>query len=208
MRGVSGGERKRCSIGMELITSPSLLFLDEPTTGLDSNTANSIMALLHRYTPQTITANSITALVHRYTHTPRVGWPRVRGLTKTSSLTFCVFVLRACVVLLSYLGQTLFPLLQTLLSLVLLTTHSTHSSLWTSLCTLCYSLSLTNTHSSSHSLSHSLSLSRSLYLCSCLHTNTLSSHIHDFLSSLLFSSLLFSPLSLSLSLRPIENGMA
>ncbi|KAK1802730.1 hypothetical protein P4O66_021264, partial [Electrophorus voltai] len=48
LRGVSGGERKRCSIGMELITSPSLLFLDEPTTGLDSNTANSIMSLLHR----------------------------------------------------------------------------------------------------------------------------------------------------------------
>ncbi|XP_009305364.1 broad substrate specificity ATP-binding cassette transporter ABCG2c isoform X2 [Danio rerio] len=46
LRGVSGGEKKRCSIGMELITSPSLLFLDEPTTGLDANTANSIMELL------------------------------------------------------------------------------------------------------------------------------------------------------------------
>ncbi|XP_038639130.1 broad substrate specificity ATP-binding cassette transporter ABCG2-like [Scyliorhinus canicula] len=47
IRGISGGERKRCSIGMELITSPSLLFLDEPTTGLDANTASSIMQLLH-----------------------------------------------------------------------------------------------------------------------------------------------------------------
>ncbi|MBN3270613.1 ABCG2 protein, partial [Polyodon spathula] len=47
IRGVSGGEMKRCSIGMELITSPSLIFLDEPTTGLDANTANSLMRLLH-----------------------------------------------------------------------------------------------------------------------------------------------------------------
>ncbi|XP_016850781.2 broad substrate specificity ATP-binding cassette transporter ABCG2 [Anolis carolinensis] len=48
LRGVSGGEKKRCSIGMELITSPSLIFLDEPTTGLDANTANSIMQLLYQ----------------------------------------------------------------------------------------------------------------------------------------------------------------
>ena len=34
---------------MELITLPSVLFLDEPTTGLDAFTAASVMRLLHQY---------------------------------------------------------------------------------------------------------------------------------------------------------------
>lgn len=46
IKGVSGGERKRCSIGVELITNPSLIFLDEPTTGLDSYTATILMRIL------------------------------------------------------------------------------------------------------------------------------------------------------------------
>lgn len=46
VKGVSGGERKRTSIGVELITDPNLIFLDEPTTGLDSFTATSVMETL------------------------------------------------------------------------------------------------------------------------------------------------------------------
>lgn len=46
VKGVSGGERKRCSIGVELITDPNLIFLDEPTTGLDSFTATNVMEVL------------------------------------------------------------------------------------------------------------------------------------------------------------------
>ena len=46
--GISGGEKKRTSIGMELLVNPSLIFLDEPTTGLDSTTALNLIYLLKR----------------------------------------------------------------------------------------------------------------------------------------------------------------
>ncbi|KAF1992167.1 ABC transporter-like protein [Aulographum hederae CBS 113979] len=43
---ISGGQRKRVSIGMELAAAPMALFLDEPTSGLDATSAGHIMNIL------------------------------------------------------------------------------------------------------------------------------------------------------------------
>ncbi|ORY40654.1 hypothetical protein BCR33DRAFT_719203 [Rhizoclosmatium globosum] len=49
-RGISGGQRKRVNIATELVATPLALFLDEPTSGIDSTTALSMTTTLHTVT--------------------------------------------------------------------------------------------------------------------------------------------------------------
>lgn len=55
VRALSGGQRKRASIAVELLTRPRLFFLDEPTSGLDPATAAEVMRLLYRLSRRGVT---------------------------------------------------------------------------------------------------------------------------------------------------------
>ncbi|KJZ78193.1 hypothetical protein HIM_02231 [Hirsutella minnesotensis 3608] len=46
VKGISGGEKRRVSIAIQILTDPRILLVDEPTSGLDAFTANSIMDVL------------------------------------------------------------------------------------------------------------------------------------------------------------------
>jgi ABC-type multidrug transport system ATPase subunit/ABC-type multidrug transport system permease subunit len=50
IKGISGGEKRRVSIAVQILTDPRVLLLDEPTSGLDAFTASSIMEVLQGLT--------------------------------------------------------------------------------------------------------------------------------------------------------------
>jgi ABC transport system ATP-binding/permease protein len=58
--GLSGGQQKRVSIGVELLTRPGLFFLDEPTSGLDPGTETAFMHLNRRLADQGRTIIMVT----------------------------------------------------------------------------------------------------------------------------------------------------
>ncbi|EER00181.1 ATP-binding cassette transporter, putative, partial [Perkinsus marinus ATCC 50983] len=58
IKGISGGERKRTSVGVELITKPEMIFLDEPLTGLDSYAATTTVKVL-----KDLAANGVPVMI-------------------------------------------------------------------------------------------------------------------------------------------------
>ncbi len=59
---ISGGQRKRLNIALELIREPEILFVDEPTSGLSSNDAENVMDLLKQLT---MTGKLIFVVIHQ-----------------------------------------------------------------------------------------------------------------------------------------------
>ncbi|EGB02913.1 hypothetical protein AURANDRAFT_33904, partial [Aureococcus anophagefferens] len=74
-RGISGGQRKRLNIGLDLVSCRSILFLDEPTTGLDAVTATEIAQILTTISKESMM--TITAVIHN---------PGVRAFSHFSDL--------------------------------------------------------------------------------------------------------------------------
>jgi ABC-type multidrug transport system ATPase subunit len=81
---LSGGQRKRASIGAELLTEPDIFFLDEPTSGLDPATSNDLMRLMRRLAD----AGSTVVLTTHVMSDLRL-CDKVIFLTRDGQLAFC-----------------------------------------------------------------------------------------------------------------------
>ncbi|MEU7850800.1 ATP-binding cassette domain-containing protein [Micromonospora parva] len=80
---LSGGERKRASIAVELLTRPGVFFLDEPTSGLDPVTAVELLRVLRALAD---TGATVVLTTHQVTDVDHCD--RVVVLTRQGRLAF------------------------------------------------------------------------------------------------------------------------
>ncbi len=64
-RGISGGQRRRLSIALELLSNPEILLLDEPTSGLDSSSSMKLVQLLRRMTRFGDRGTTVALTIHQ-----------------------------------------------------------------------------------------------------------------------------------------------
>ena len=69
---LSGGQKKRASIAVELLASPKLFFLDEPSSGLDPGTEKNLMAMLKRLAESGKTVITVTHTVQNINMCDRI----------------------------------------------------------------------------------------------------------------------------------------
>lgn len=83
IRALSGGERKRVNIAVELLTRPSVLFLDEPTTGLDAGLEQRVTDLLRG-----LAGEGRTVVVVTHAATTLESYDKVAFLARGGRLAF------------------------------------------------------------------------------------------------------------------------
>lgn len=80
---LSGGQQKRLSLGIELITKPSFIFLDEPTSPLDPETTENMMLLFRRLADE---GRIVVMVTHKFEKFDEMR--RIVMLTKGGRLAF------------------------------------------------------------------------------------------------------------------------
>jgi len=79
VRTISGGERKRVSIAVELLSDPSVLFLDEPTSPLDPQTIEEFLVILRELTEHGVTVIMVTHKPDDLSYADRIVFLASRG---------------------------------------------------------------------------------------------------------------------------------
>ncbi len=82
---ISGGQRKRLNIALELIREPAVLFLDEPTSGLSSADSENVMDLLHDLTGR---GELVITVIHQPSSDIFKGFDKVLILDMMGHLVF------------------------------------------------------------------------------------------------------------------------
>eukprot|EP01028_Stygiella_incarcerata_P013026 TRINITY_DN81068_c0_g1_i1.p1 TRINITY_DN81068_c0_g1~~TRINITY_DN81068_c0_g1_i1.p1 ORF type:complete len:814 (+),score=198.48 TRINITY_DN81068_c0_g1_i1:127-2568(+) len=85
VRGISGGEKRRASIAVELVAMPSTLFLDEPTSGLDATSSKEVVECMNTIAN---TGVNVIAVIHQPRHDVFMTFKSVAMLTNTGKVAY------------------------------------------------------------------------------------------------------------------------